>query len=76
MLALANVDSSARAAEFAALGVFFALLAAIPVTVIGNILLLKPTGSTLDHFRRGMFLPGAFLLWALVYQAGWWDQLT
>lgn len=76
MLLLANVDSSAGAAEFAALGVFFVLLLAIPVTLVGNYLLLKPSGSALDHFRRGMILPGAFLAWTVVYQTGLWDRLT
>ena len=76
MLLLASVDSSAGAAEFAALGVFFVLLAAIPVTVIGNLLLLAPSGTWLDHFKRGMILPGLFLAWAVLYQTGLWDQWT
>ena len=38
MLLLANMDSSAKAAEFAALGVFFVLLFALPVTLVGNYL--------------------------------------
>lgn len=76
MLLLANIESSAGAAEFAALGVFLVLLFAIPVTLIGNYLLLKPSGSALDHFKRGMILPGVFLAWTVVYQTGLWDRLT
>lgn len=76
MLALANVSSSAKAAEFAALGVFFVLIFAIPTTLVGNLLLLRASGTPLDHFKRGMILPGLFLLWAIVYQTGLWDRLT
>ena len=76
MLLLANVDSAAHAAEFAALGVFFMLLVALPITVIGNFILLRPIGDTLDHFKRGMILPAFFILCAIIYQTGLWDQLT
>lgn len=76
MLLLANVDSVAHAAEFAALGVFFMLLVALPITIVGNFILLRPNGNTLDHFKRGMILPAFFILCAIIYQTGLWDQLT
>jgi hypothetical protein len=76
MLLLANVDSAAHAAEFAALGVFFMLLVALPITIVGNFILLRPNGNTLDHFKRGMILPAFFILCAIIYQTGLWDQLT
>ena len=76
MLGLANVDSAAGAAEFAALGVFFVFLFALPVTVIGNTILLRRSGTALDHFKRGMIIPAIFLLWTVVYQTGLWDQLS
>lgn len=76
MLLLANVDSSAKAAEFAGLGVLFLLIFALPITLIGNILLLKTAGSGREHFKRGMILPGAFFMSAVIYQSGLWDALT
>lgn len=76
MLLLVHVDSSAKAAEFGGLAVSFVSLFATPTTLVGNLMLLKSSGSTLHHFRRGMILPGIFLVWAVVYQTGLWDRLT
>lgn len=75
MLALASVDSSAAAAEFAALGVFFVLLGAIPTTIVVNLIVLKGSGATIEHFKRGMIAPAIFLVWAIIYQIGLWDRI-
>jgi len=45
MLVLAKVDSSAKAAELAALRAFFVLLVAINITPIGNSMLLKSSSG-------------------------------
>lgn len=75
MLLLANVNSAASAAEFAGLAVFFVFLAAIPTTIIVNLIVMKPTGDVLEHFKRGMIIPLIALAWAVVYQLGLWDAL-
>ena len=77
MLVIANVESGAAAAEFAALGVFFMLLVALPITLIVNsAVMLQEVKTTKDCFMRGMVVPGIVLLAAIVYQSGLWDRLT
>lgn len=77
MLAIANVESGAAAAEFAALGVFFMLLVALPITLVVNAaVILQEVKSKKDCFMRGMVVPGIVLLAAIVYQSGLWDRLT
>ena len=73
MLVLANVDSSAAAAEFAGLGVFLVYLAAIPTTIVVKLIVMRPFGEIFDHFKRGMIVPAVALAWAILYQTGLWD---
>lgn len=77
MLVIANLESGAAAAEFAALGVFFMLLAALPITLIVNgAVMLRDVETVKACFLRGMVVPGIVLVAAVVYQSGLWDLLT
>ena len=77
MLGIANVESRASAAEFAALAVFFMLLVALPITLVVNAaVMLQKAESVRQCFIRGMVLPGIVMLAAVVYQSGLWDALT
>lgn len=75
MLGLTQVESAAGAAEFAGLGVLFALLAAIPLTIVANLFLLPPRGEIVDYFKKGMVVPLIAIVWAVLYNAGIWDAL-
>jgi len=77
MMVIANLDSRAGAAEFAALGVFFMLLVALPITlVINTAVVLQKAESAKSCFMRGMVVPGIVMLAGIAYQAGLWDLLT
>ena len=77
MLIIANMESGASAAEFAALAVFFMLLVALPITLVVNAaVMLQKTESAKQCFMRGMVVPGIVLLAAVVYQTGLRDALT
>ena len=75
MLGLTQVESAAGAAEFAGLGVLFALIAAVPVTIVANLFLLPVRGDVMAYFRKGMIVPVLFFVWGVLYHAGIWDVL-
>lgn len=62
MLALMHLPSAAKAAEFAALAILLILLAALLITLIGPLLRLKELEQSAVCYRRGLRIPGLFLL--------------
>ena len=77
MMLIASVDSSAGAAEFAALAVFFMLLISLPITlVINTVVAFQNVDSRQSAFLRGLIVPGIVMLGAVIYQSGLWDRLT
>lgn len=77
LLILMNVESHAAAAEFGALGLLFLLIAALPITLIVNsVILLQEADTPRECFVWGMIVPGIVLVAAVVYQSGLWDRLT
>lgn len=77
MALLMNAESRAGAAEFAALGLLFMLLAALPVTLVVDLLLaLSSNRSGPACFAVGMLPVGLVLVAAKVYHSGLWDRLT
>ena len=75
MLVIANVDSQAKAAEFAGLAVLFMLIIALPITIIANAIILSRQSEG-RYFKRGMIVPTLVLIAAVIYQTGLWDYLT
>ena len=68
-------DSGASAEGFAYVVVLVMLMIAIPVTLIGNILLVpRHADDNASYFFKGMILPAIFMLFVLIYYTGIWDK--
>ncbi|MGB5472403.1 MAG: hypothetical protein WBQ78_02865 [Gammaproteobacteria bacterium] len=68
-------DSGASAEGFAGILVVIMLIVAIPITLVGNLLVLP--GHMTDKFSyifRSMILPSCFLVAILIYYTGMWDH--
>ena len=70
------MDTSAGAAEFAALGIFLVAIAASPfVLIINSIIAFQNQQTRAECFKRGMIVPGLVILTAFLYQLGILDAL-
>ncbi len=77
LLVVMNLETSAAAAEFSALGILLGAVIVTPIVLILNLLIaFQSTGSSKDCFKRGMIMPGIVLIGAIVYQTGLWDAIT
>ena len=70
------MDTSAGAAEFAALGIFLMAIAISPIVLIINSVVAFQNQTTRgDCFKRGMIFPGIVMVAAFLYQLGLLDAL-
>lgn len=70
------MDTSAGAAEFAALGIFLVAIAASPfVLIINSVVAFQNQQTRAECFKRGMIVPGLVMLVAFLYQLGLIDAL-
>lgn len=77
LLLIMSVESSAAAAEFAALGIMLGAIIAAPIMLaITTFLAFQPVTTPAACFVRGMIAPGIVLVGAVAYQAGLWDAVS
>jgi len=70
------MDTSAGAAEFAALGIFLVAIAVSPIVlIINSVVAFQAQQTRAECFKRGMIVPGLVLAAAFLYQLGIWDAL-
>jgi hypothetical protein len=67
-------ESGASAEGFAGIVVLIMLIIAIPLTLVGNIVIVPRTMTDkLSYIFRGLILPACFLVSTVIYYTGIWD---
>jgi len=70
-----NTESGSYAEGFAYIVVLVILIIAIPITLIGNAILVpRHIADKASYLRRGMILPALFIGVILIYYTGIWDK--
>lgn len=73
---IVSTESGAYAEGFAYIIVIVMLIIAVPITLIGNSLLVqKHIVDKVSYLRRGMILPALFIGVVLIYYTGMWDKV-
>ncbi len=73
---IVSTDSGASAEGFAGIVILVMLIIAVPITLIGNgIIVSGQLTDKLSYLRRGMILPVLFIAASLVYYTGFWDNV-
>lgn len=68
-------ESGASAEGFAYVVVLVMLMIAIPITLIGNIILVPGhADDNASYLLKGMVLPAIFMAFVLIYHTGIWDK--
>lgn len=70
------MDTSAGAAEFAALGIFLVAIAVSPIVlIINSVMAFQNQQTRSECFKRGMIVPGIVMVAAFLYQLGVLDAI-
>ncbi len=72
---IVSTESGAYAEGFAYIVVLIILIIAIPITLIGNTILVpRHIAENVSYLRRGMIFPALFIGAILIYHTGIWDK--
>ncbi len=73
---IVSTESGAYAEGFAYIIVIVILIIAVPITLIGNTLLVpRHIADKMSYLRRGMIFPALFIGVNLIYYTGMWDKV-
>jgi hypothetical protein len=72
---IVSADSGASAEGFAYVVIIVMLIIALPITLIGNgIIVSRQLTDKWSYLRRGLIFPTLFIGACLIYYTGFWDK--